>query len=83
MIDLRQVLFPGLENLDATNLTKISLTRDSSGWNNAAKESSLCSCNGSCINNRCKCTKAGLTCSAKCHPTSTCCQNRFYSVFLE
>ena len=49
MIDLRQVVFPGLENLDATNLTEISLikaSRDSSGWNNVAKESSLCSCSG-------------------------------------
>ena len=77
MLDLRQVVFPGLENLDATNLKEASLikaSRDCSGWNNAATDSSLYSCSGSCINKRCKCRKAGLKCSTKCHPNSTCCQ---------
>ena len=75
MLYLLQVVFPGLENLDATNLKEVSLikaSRDCSGWNNAAADSSLCSCSGSCINKRCKCRKAGLKWSTKCHPNSTC-----------
>ena len=80
MLDLRHVVFSGLENLDARNLKEVSLikaSRDCSGWSNATTDTSLCSCSESCINKQCKCRKAGLKCSTKCHPNSTCCQNKF------
>ena len=34
-----------------------------------------CNCNGKCESNRCKCKKANVLCSSKCHRGNTCCIN--------
>ena len=80
LLDLRHVVFPELDNLDPTDLKEVSVIRASrgySGWCSSTTDISLCSCTGSCITKRCRCRKAGIECSTKCHSSnSSCCQNK-------
>ena len=80
--DMRNVCFPALQELDATTLEEISVIKASkinSNWNATAVQSpTICSCKSSCVSNKCKCKKAGLKCSTKCHKgIDNNCQNKF------
>ena len=72
--------FPALEEVDPETLsetTVIQASRENGRWT-AAPSGSVCSCKGSCITNRCRCKKAQLKCSTKCHTSVVgLCQNKF------
>ena len=80
LINMQHVHFPSLEQINPLGLEEISVIqacRDNGRWQ-AAPGGSICACKGSCISNRCRCKKAGIKCSTKCHGgTPGCCQNRF------
>ena len=79
LIEMKSVHFPSLETVDPTQLPEITLiqaSRDNTKWKTPAPDGSRCSCKGSCITNKCRCKKAGLKCSTKCHPSNQC-QNKF------
>jgi hypothetical protein len=81
LVDMRNVCFPSLQNLDVETLEEVTLiqaSRKTTGWQATTTQgSSVCACKGSCVGNRCKCKKAGIPCSTKCHPSSVgVCQNR-------
>lgn len=81
LVDMRNVCFPGLQNLDVQDLDEVTLiqaARKNSGWQaSTTKGSTVCCCKGSCVSNRCKCKKAALPCSTKCHPSIVgVCQNK-------
>ncbi|KAK7097700.1 hypothetical protein V1264_004638 [Littorina saxatilis] len=76
MVDLRNVHFSQLQNVDVESLSEISVIKASrivTHW--TAKGSTACSCRGKCHNRKCKCKRAGLPCLTKCHPQSTTCTN--------
>ena len=79
LIEMKSVHFPSLETVDPTQLPEITFiqaSRDNTKWKTPAPDRSRCSCKGSCITNKCRCKKAGLKCSTKCHPSNQC-QNKF------
>ncbi|KAK7096356.1 hypothetical protein V1264_005658 [Littorina saxatilis] len=71
MVDLRNVHFSQLQSVDVETLNEISIiqaSRLNTHW--TATGSAACSCRGKCHNMKCKCKRAGLPCSTKCHPKS-------------
>ena len=80
LVSMQQVRFPALEEVDPDTLgetTVIQASRENGRWT-AAPSGSVCSCKGSCITNRCRCKKAQLKCSTKCHTSVVgLCQNKF------
>ena len=81
LIDLRNVCFSALRDIDPTVLPEISLiqaSRHQSNWNAMEKrDKSMCNCVGSCTTMKCSCYKSKLPCSTKCHKKKTnSCKNK-------
>lgn len=80
LVNLEHVHVPALHDVNPETLPETSMInacRTNTRWKTTATES-VCFCKGSCITNKCRCKKAGLKCSTKCHPSDhTVCQNRF------
>ena len=64
--------------LDPDSLEEVSTVTAArqNGSSLAVSHSSVCACKGSCMTHRCRCKKAGISCSTKCHPKSNQSQNR-------
>ena len=79
LVSIQQVRFPALEEVDPETLsetTVIQASKENGRWT-VAPSGSVCSCKGSCITNRCRCKKAQLKCSTKCHTSVVgLCQNK-------
>ena len=78
LVDLWNVTFPALENTEPDSLDEISTATATRqiGVSIASSHSTICSCKGSCINQKCRCKRTCLRCATKCHPWSTFCKNR-------
>ena len=81
LVDMRNVHFPGLHETDIDGLPELSLIQASrlhTAWNpiHISNGSTVCTCKGKCTTIKCKCKKANLSCSNKCHPHSTMCRNK-------
>jgi hypothetical protein len=71
LIDLRNVQFDTLLDVDIESLEDISVIQASRQVTNWAKGASVCTCRGKCNTAKCKCKRAAVPCSTKCHPKST------------
>ena len=80
LVNMKQIHFPALEAVDPETLDETTVIQASreNGRYTAAPSGSVCSCKGSCITNRCRCKKANIKCSTKCHTGAVGpCQNKF------
>ena len=71
LVDMRNVHFPFLQDIDNQNPQEIAViqaSRQNAGW--TAKGATVCTCNGKCANNKCQRKRAGVPYSTKCHPTT-------------
>ena len=81
LIDMRNMNFDILKDLDHSSLTAVSFTKAAkvhSGFVTKAKGKggSLCNCKGKCVNNKYSCNSIGAACSANCHPGNMSCVNK-------
>lgn len=78
LVDLRNIHFPELQDVDIDSLMEISVIQASrlhTSW--ASKGTPVCTCKGNCSSVKCKCKRARVPCSTKCHRASVgSCRNK-------